>query len=582
MGDRTAARTLPVPSGPGPHDVVDRERTWGSRNPDPTDLSGSSASTSSSPSGTGRLSRRARKPHPRTLPVCGTVARSDAEIEVLGLWCCQVSAARAGLDGHAFQPHHHRRNSPSLTARSPARPQSSCRTSPRNCCSTTRAGCSSGLRCRASSSACDYDPELLYVGAMFHDVGLLEGHRSERRALRGRRSQRRASLPRAARRARGARRDRVGRRSRCTPRRDDPALPASRRSRLVQLRRRSTTCWACDFDALSEDQRRRGARGPSADGLQDGDHRRPSPPGSRDKPDTTFGTVNADVPRGDSCPGTCGPTSATTSASAPCRGMSPTATTMQAITVRDRAAGVAGLSLADMPYPHAAENDVIVRVHAAGFTPGELDWPSTWCERAGRDRTPSVPGHELSRVVAELGYGTTGLTVRQRVFGLVNWAHNGSLAEYVALETRDLAPLPADADHAMAAALPISGLTAWRDRAQARRACLRGSGGRSAGGRRCGRPSCSTSSAARSAIARRSWSAPAARWSPSPTRRKAAIAGDRRTPGKTIIGVTEDRGAMRITIRLALIAVRPRDVPGRRTGPSLRFAGPPPAVRHRP
>jgi hypothetical protein len=25
----------------------------------------------------------------------------------------------------------------------------------------------------------DYDPELLYVGAMFHDVGLVEGHRSE-------------------------------------------------------------------------------------------------------------------------------------------------------------------------------------------------------------------------------------------------------------------------------------------------------------------------------------------------------------------------------------------------------------------
>ena len=34
------------------------------------------------------------------------------------------------------------------------------------------------------------------------------------------------------------------------------------------------------------------------------------------------------------------------------------------------------LTLTDLPYPHAAENDVIVRVHAAGFTPGELDWPA--------------------------------------------------------------------------------------------------------------------------------------------------------------------------------------------------------------
>ena len=135
---------------------------------------------------------------------------------------------------------------------------------------------------------------------------------------------------------------------------------------------------------------------------------------------------------------------------------------MQAITVRDRDAGVNGLSLTDLPYPHAAENDVIVQVHAAGFTRGELDWPTTWADRAGRDRTPSVPGHELSGVVAELGYGTTGLTVGQRVFGLIDWARDGSLAEYAAVEARNLAPLPADVDHTVAAALPISGLTAWQ------------------------------------------------------------------------------------------------------------------------
>ena len=135
---------------------------------------------------------------------------------------------------------------------------------------------------------------------------------------------------------------------------------------------------------------------------------------------------------------------------------------MQAITVRDRDAGLAGMSLTDMPYPHAAENDVIVRVYAAGFTPGELDWPGTWTDRAGRDRTPSVPGHELSGVVVGLGYGTTGLSVGQRVFGMADWTRNGSLAEYAAVEARNLAPLPADIDHTVAAALPISGLTAWQ------------------------------------------------------------------------------------------------------------------------
>src|SRR5690242_20804422 len=133
-----------------------------------------------------------------------------------------------------------------------------------------------------------------------------------------------------------------------------------------------------------------------------------------------------------------------------------------AITVRDREAGIQGLTLEDLPHPHADENDVIVRVHAAGFTRGELAWPGTWTDRAGRDRTPSVPGHEVSGVVAELGYGTTGLTVGQRVFGLADWSRNGTLAEYVAMEARNLAPLPGDVDFTVGASLPISGLTAWQ------------------------------------------------------------------------------------------------------------------------
>ena len=135
---------------------------------------------------------------------------------------------------------------------------------------------------------------------------------------------------------------------------------------------------------------------------------------------------------------------------------------MQAIAVRDRDAGLAGLSLANLPYPHAAENDVIVRVHAAGFTRGELAWAGTWTDRGGRDRTPSVPGHEVSGVVTELGYGTTGLTVGQRVFGLADWSRNGTLAEYVAMEARNLAPLPVGVEHAVAAGAVISGLTAWQ------------------------------------------------------------------------------------------------------------------------
>src|SRR5437764_8187614 len=135
---------------------------------------------------------------------------------------------------------------------------------------------------------------------------------------------------------------------------------------------------------------------------------------------------------------------------------------MNAIVVTDQAAGTAGMTLVERPEPTAAINDVIVEVHASGFVPTEMEWPSTWTDRAGRDRTPSIPGHELAGVVGSLGYGTTGLSVGQRVFGLTDWHRDGTLAEYVAVEARNLAPLPGDVEFTVGASLPISGLTAWQ------------------------------------------------------------------------------------------------------------------------
>src|SRR4051794_456831 len=135
---------------------------------------------------------------------------------------------------------------------------------------------------------------------------------------------------------------------------------------------------------------------------------------------------------------------------------------MKAIVVTDQAAGTAGMKLSERPKPQAAINDVVVQVHASGFTSGELTWPSTWVDRLGRDRTPTIPGHELAGVVIALGYGTTGLSVGQRVFGLADWYRNGTLAEYVAIEARNLALLPDEVDYLVGASLPISGLTAWQ------------------------------------------------------------------------------------------------------------------------
>ena len=112
---------------------------------------------------------------------------------------------------------------------------------------------------------------------------------------------------------------------------------------------------------------------------------------------------------------------------------------MKAIVVTDQAAGTAGMKLVERPEPQGASlaslsganyGDVVVQVHASGFTGDELSWPSTWIDRLGRDRTPSIPGHELAGVVTALSYGTTGAvggTAGVRPHGLDSRRHAGGV-----------------------------------------------------------------------------------------------------------------------------------------------------------
>ena len=112
-----------------------------------------------------------------------------------------------------------------------------------------------------------------------------------------------------------------------------------------------------------------------------------------------------------------------------------------------------------MPKPMFCE--VLVKVAACGITHNELDWP-IWTCRAGHQRTSVIPGHEVSGVVAALGFGTAGLAVGDEVFGLTDQLRDGAAAEYVAVEARNVAHKPQTVDHVHAAAVPRAGLTAWQ------------------------------------------------------------------------------------------------------------------------
>jgi NADPH:quinone reductase-like Zn-dependent oxidoreductase len=123
--------------------------------------------------------------------------------------------------------------------------------------------------------------------------------------------------------------------------------------------------------------------------------------------------------------------------------------------------GIRGLVFEEVPDAKPMFCEVVVKVAACGITHNELDWP-IWTCRAGHQRTSVIPGHEVSGVVAELGFGTAGIAVGDEVFGLTDQLRDGAAAEYVAVEARNVAPKPQTVDHVHAAAVPRAGLTAWQ------------------------------------------------------------------------------------------------------------------------
>ncbi len=133
---------------------------------------------------------------------------------------------------------------------------------------------------------------------------------------------------------------------------------------------------------------------------------------------------------------------------------------MKAIRIHEPT-GISGLVFEEVPDAKPMACDVLVKVVACGITHNELDYP-IWTCRAGHQRTSIIPGAEVSGVVAALGPGTAGIAVGDEVFGLTDQWRDGTAAEYVAVEARNMAPKPQTVDHVHAAAVPRAGLTAWQ------------------------------------------------------------------------------------------------------------------------
>ena len=118
----------------------------------------------------------------------------------------------------------------------------------------------------------------------------------------------------------------------------------------------------------------------------------------------------------------------------------------------------------EAPRPDPSAGEVLVAVKAASITPDELTWPATWTNSSdgtGPERTPIIPSHEFSGVIAGLGAGVDDLAVGDAVYGLIPFTRDGAAAEYVALPAGVVVAKPTTVDHDHAAALPLAALTAW-------------------------------------------------------------------------------------------------------------------------
>ena len=116
----------------------------------------------------------------------------------------------------------------------------------------------------------------------------------------------------------------------------------------------------------------------------------------------------------------------------------------------------------EAPVPQPGPGEVLVRVYATGITKGELSWDETYQNPGGTPRIPSIPGHEVSGVIADLNSNPDGLQVGEEVYGRIDFSHDGAASEFAAVPATNLAAKPKSLDHPHAAAVPLSALTAWQ------------------------------------------------------------------------------------------------------------------------
>ena len=118
--------------------------------------------------------------------------------------------------------------------------------------------------------------------------------------------------------------------------------------------------------------------------------------------------------------------------------------------------------LQDIPIPKIGDTDVLVRVRAAAVNPVELLISTGSVKLIQEIPMPITLGSECSGVVEQVGPSVTEFQVGDPVYARLPMGTLGGFAEYVSIPQRALTKMPVGYDFPTAAAIPLTGLTAWQ------------------------------------------------------------------------------------------------------------------------
>jgi len=134
---------------------------------------------------------------------------------------------------------------------------------------------------------------------------------------------------------------------------------------------------------------------------------------------------------------------------------------MKAIVIHEYG-GPEVLKYEDVPRPEPKEDQILVRVIAAGVNPVDEAGRSERSAKFFGITLPFIPGYDIAGIVEKTGGKITKFKTADSVYAYLSLTKGGGYAEYAAASEAEAAAKPKSISFVEAAGVPVVALTAWQ------------------------------------------------------------------------------------------------------------------------